>query len=113
MLERKHRFHGYTSLKKTYPKTKSVRGSYISLRYVVRSGGKPFRVAVVVGKKVHKSAVKRNRIRRRVFEAIRTSKNIPESTDLIFNIYSEQVAEMEFSVLVEQINDLLSKVTKL
>jgi ribonuclease P protein component len=111
MLDRKHRFHGYSSLKKVYPKTKSVRGSYISLRYANRPVSKPYRVAVVVGKKIHKSAVKRNRIRRRVYEAIRQS-DIPESTDLIFNIYSDQVAEIDFKQLSEQINDLLSKVTK-
>jgi ribonuclease P protein component len=112
MLDRKHRFHGYSSLKNVYPKTTSVRGSYISLRYANRPEHRPYRVAVVVGKKVHKSAVKRNRIRRRLYEAIRLSTNIPESTDLIFNVYSDQVAEMDFKLLSEQINDLLSKVTK-
>ena len=110
MLDRKHRFHGYSSLKKVYPKTKSIRGSYISLRYAQRLPGRPYRVAVVVGKKIHKSAVKRNRIWLRVYEAIRISGCIPESTDLIFNVYSEQVADLEFSRLEEQIKDLLNKV---
>jgi ribonuclease P protein component len=111
MLDRKQRFHGYSSLKKVYPQTKSIRGSYISLRYVARPTTKPNRVAVVVGKKVHKSAVKRNRIRRRIYEAIRVSDKMPVSTDLIFNVYSEQVSEIEFSHLREQIDELLTKIT--
>ncbi len=108
MLDRKHRFHGYSSLKKVYPKTTSVRGSFISLRYLRTN--RPYRVAVVVGKKVHKSAVKRNRIRRRVYEAIRLSNQLPESTDLIFNVYSDQVIDLDFAKLREQIDELLAKV---
>ena len=112
MLERKHRFHGYSSLKKVYPKTKTIRGGFVSLRYAERPPGKPYRVAVVVGRKVHKSAVKRNRIRRRIYEAVRMSHSIPSSTDLIFNVYSDQLAEIEYKKLQEQINELLTKVSQ-
>ncbi len=111
MLARQHRFHGYNSLKKVYPKSKSLRGSMISLRYTDRSP-KSYRVAVVVSKKVSKSAVKRNRIRRRVYEAIRLSGSIPPSTDLIFNVYSDQVAEIDFKNLQDQLNELLLKVNQ-
>lgn len=111
MLKRQNRFHGYSSLSKTYPKTKVIRGSFVSLRYAFRQPGRPYRVAVVVAKKVHKSAVKRNRIRRRIYEIVRTS-DIPASIDLIFNVYSDQVAEVESKELNKQINDLLSKIPK-
>ena len=67
---------------------------------------------MVVGKKVHKSAVKRNRIRRRIFEAVRTSELIPPSTDLIFLVYNDQVADMEYEQLRTQIDGLLSKLNK-
>lgn len=112
MLERKHRFHGYSSVKKVYPRTKSVRGGLVSLRYAGRSPGRPFRVAVVVGKKVHKSAVKRNRIRRRIYEVVRKSRHIPDSTDLIFSAYSDQIAEMSSKELDAQINELLEKASE-
>ena len=112
MLERQNRFHGYTSLRKTYTRTKSVRGAFVSLRYAERYQNRPYRVAVVVARKVHKSAVKRNRIRRRIYEIIRTSKYIPQSTDLIFTVYSDKVAEMDALELKKQIEDLLTKVIK-
>jgi ribonuclease P protein component len=71
MLSRTHRFHGYGSLKKVYANGKSVRGGLIGLKYLA-GGSKPYRVAVVVSKKVHKSAVVRNRIRRRLYVAVLT-----------------------------------------
>lgn len=112
MLTRQHRFHGYNSLRKIYPRTKTVRGSLISLRYHQRDAGRPYRVAVVVAKRVHKLAVKRNRIRRRIYEIVRQSENIPPSTDLIFSVYSDRVADIGADELKEQIEGLLTKVAK-
>jgi ribonuclease P protein component len=112
MLKRQHRFHGYSSLQKTYPRTKIIRGNFVSLRYVYRLPGKPYRVAVVVGRKVNKSAVKRNRIRRRIYEVVRTSTSIPLSIDLIFNVYSDQTATIEAKELTKQINELIEKIPK-
>jgi ribonuclease P protein component len=111
MINRKHRFHGHASINKVYPKTKIIRGSLVSLRYAKRPPNKPYRIAVVVGRKVNKSAVKRNRIRRRLYETVRTSDMIPASTDLIFNVYSDQLAEIDYLKLKQQIKDLLNKVS--
>ena len=112
MLNRRHRFHGYGSLRRVYSRSQNVRGSLISLRYASRGPGKPYRVAVVVGKKVHKSAVKRNRIRRRIYENVRNSTYVPASTDLIITVYNEQVADIPASELEDQVNQLLQKVTQ-
>ncbi len=109
MLNRQHRFHGYGSLRRVYSNGNSARGSLVSLRYAMRKDNKPYRVAVVVGRKVHKSAVKRNRIRRRLYEIIRRSNDVPESTDLIFTVYSDRVAEIPATELETMINDLLVK----
>jgi ribonuclease P protein component len=111
MLTRSHRFHGYGSLRSTYTHGQTVRGSLVSLRYALRSNGKPYRVAVVVSRKVHKSAVIRNRIRRRIYELVRQSQAVPPSTDLIFMVFSDQVATIEAERLNSIINELLSKVT--
>ncbi len=105
MLKRSHRFHGYGSLRRTYSHGQTVRGSLISLRYGSRPAGKPYRVAVVVSRKVHKSAVVRNRIRRRVYEWMRQSETVPLATDLIFTVFSDQVATLG----AEQLNSLLSE----
>jgi len=111
MLTRSHRFHGYGSLRRTYSHGQTVRSSLISLRYTSRSAGKPYRVAVVVSRKVHKSAVVRNRIRRRVYEFVRQSETVPQATDLIFTVFSEQVASLEAERLNTIISELLTKVS--
>jgi ribonuclease P protein component len=110
MITRKHRFHGYGSVNAVYRQSSSVRGPLISLRYAQRDAAKPYRVAVVVSKKVHKSAVVRNRIRRRLYEAVRLQNDtIPAGTDLVFTVFSEKVAIMESPELTKAIDDLLQK----
>lgn len=110
MFTKKNRFHGYGSLKGVYSRGKSVRGTMISLKFSLRDPGRPYRVAVVVSKKVSKSAVKRNRIRRRVYENVRLSEvPILPGTDLVFTIFSDQVAELESAKLQKQIDELLKK----
>lgn len=110
MFSKSHRFHGYGSLKGVYSRGQTVRGSLISLKYAKRGPAKPYRVAVVVSKKVSKSAVKRNRIRRRVYEQVRLAgNNIAPGTDLVFTIFSDQIAELEAPKLQKQILELLQK----
>jgi ribonuclease P protein component len=111
MLGRSHRFHGYNSLRNVYQRGLNVRGPLISLKHGQRDLGRPYRVAVVVSKKVHKSAVKRNRIRRRVYECVRRQDSqIKGGNDLVFTVFSDQVAEMEAPKLQQLIDSLLAKV---
>lgn len=110
MFSKSHRFHGYGSLKGVYQRGQSVRGSLLSLKYAKRDSAKPYRVAVVVSKKVSKSAVKRNRIRRRIYEQVRQSEiKIRPGTDLVFTVFSDKVAETEAQKLQKSINELLQK----
>ncbi len=110
MLRQAHRFHGYGSLKGVYQRGKGVRGSLISLKYGSRDATKPYRVAVVVSRKVHKSAVVRNRIRRRIYEHVRhADASIAPGTDLVFTVFSEQVAELPAPKLESMVADLLGK----
>lgn len=109
MLSRSHRFHGYGSLRRTYNSGNTARGSLISLKFDQRPEGKSYRVAVVVSRKVHKSAVIRNRIRRRVYEVIRTSDLVPQESDLIFTVFSDRVAEIDIKELNACVNELLNK----
>jgi len=111
MLTRFHRFHGYGSLRRAYSGGQTVRGQFINLRFLARPGNKPYRVGVVVSRKVHKSAAIRNRIRRRIYECVRNSEHIPPATDIIFTVFSDQVANIEAKQLSSIINELLSKVT--
>ena len=109
MLTRSHRFHGYGSLRRTYSHGQTARGPLMGLRFAPRPAGKPYRVAIVVSRKVHKSAVVRNRIRRRVYELVRQSDIVPPATDLIFTVFSDQVASLEISQLNTIMNELLTK----
>jgi ribonuclease P protein component len=112
MFSRRHRFHGYNSLRTVYQHGKSVRGPLLSLKFAQREAGRPYRVAVVVSRKVHKSAVIRNRIRRRVYEGVRRSDSqIGGGTDLVFTVFSDQAAELPAAKLQKIIDDLLTKTT--
>lgn len=94
MISRTHRFRGHNSLSFAYQHGKTVRGRFINLKYAHNPRRSSFRAAVVVSKKVHKSAVVRNRIRRRIFELVRTSAESSLPYDLIFSVFDPAVAEM-------------------
>lgn len=105
-----HRFHGYGSLRSVYQRGQNVRGSLVSLKFTQRGSGRSYRVAVVVSRKVSKSAVVRNRIRRRIYEIIRQADaRITPGTDLVFTVFNEQVAELESLKLQIMIDELLQK----
>ena len=71
MLSYKNRFHGHGSLRYVYSNGESVRTQKIVVKFTRNPYRKESRFAVVVSKKVLKSAVGRNRIRRRIYEIIR------------------------------------------
>jgi ribonuclease P protein component len=110
MIARLHRFHGHRSLRGVYARGQTVRGSLVSLKFAQRDPKFPFRMAVVVSRKVHKSAVVRNRIRRRIYEINRRkAEQISSGTDLVYTVYGSDVATMESSALEAQIAELLDK----
>lgn len=113
MIAQRHRFHGHNSLKMVYQRGNSVRGSMIGLKYLDRPPGKPYRVAVVVSRKVSKSAVKRNRIRRRVYEICRQADpSLTNSKDLVFTAFGDKLADMPAPELQKNVSDLLRKAAK-
>ena len=108
MLAQRYRFHGYNALNFAHKQGSIVRGQQLSLKYVKNERRSTYRVAVVVSKKVSKSAVVRNRIRRRVYEAVRAY-TVNESYDLIFMIYSVDVATLPTELLQKTIQQQLKK----
>ena len=109
MLSKKYRFHSRGGVMYTYAHGKTIRAPKLSLVHNVNSRGFQ-RFAVVVSKKVEKTAVGRNRIRRRVYEAIRTEfSNAPKKKDYIFVVYSKDIAYMDFSELRSLVNSLFSQ----
>jgi ribonuclease P protein component len=109
MLTRSHRFHGHTSLNFVYKHGETVRGQQVALRYVRNQRRDTYRVAVIVSRKVHKSAVARNRVRRRIYEVIRTGPVITEPYDLVVTIFSETIIDLESGELAKLVTGLLQK----
>ena len=106
MILRTHRFHGHNSLTFVYAKGSSFRASNMSLRVVLNQRRQAYRCAVVVSKKTSKSAVVRNRIRRRIFEQIRLNgEKIQKPWDIVVTVHSDQVAQ----VTSDELNTTLKK----
>lgn len=110
MIGRKNRFRGYNSLRFVYQKGRTVRGPMSSLKFVQNSRRSSYRLAIVVSKKVNKSAVKRNRIRRRLYEAFRQRESeIKQPYDMVLTVFHEQMAEIPASDLQKIVDDQLKQ----
>lgn len=84
MLSSRYRFHGHGSLRFVYSRGTVSRSRYFVCKSVGNARRMQPRVAVVVSKKVIKSAVKRNRIRRRLYEVVRHEmEKIDEKNDIV------------------------------
>lgn len=109
MLNKRYRFHSRGGVRYVYKHGKTVRTSKMSLVFVPNERGFT-RVAVVVSKKVNKTAVGRNRIRRRVYEVIRKNFDLlPKKTDYIFVIFSPDVLKMPQNELEKSLGGLVEE----
>jgi ribonuclease P protein component len=110
MISRNNRFHGRASIQRLYKNSKMVRSGSFGLRYAQNPRRNEYRLAVVVSRKVSKSAVVRNRIRRRIYEYVRIlSTSFDGPTDLLLTVYDESVAEMPTEALRQEVTKLLQK----
>lgn len=109
MLGRKNRFHGYNSVLPVYRQAQTVRADGCSLHYRLNPRRKSYRLAVVVSKKVAKSAVQRNRIRRRVYEVVRASLHIEQPYDLIVTVFDADFATQPADKVTKTIINLFTK----
>lgn len=72
------------------------------------------RFCVIISKKIDKSAVKRNRLRRQIYEAIRL--NLKENQDVpieksdIALILKKSVQEKDFAAFKDDIKNIISKI---
>ena len=91
MLAQKYRFHGHGSLRFVYSKGQVSRTKYFICKTTQNKRRTEPRIAVVISKKVIKSAVKRNRVRRRLYETIRARlPDLIESSDIVFVVVSPE-----------------------
>lgn len=110
MIAKRFRFHGYGALKFVYSKGSVVRARSLALKYIPNNRRTDSRLAVVVSKKVAKRAPQRNRIRRRVYEAVRREwGNLNHPYDMVLTVFDERIATMSSNELQKTIIDLLSQ----
>ena len=110
MISKIHRFHGYGSLNYLYRHGSVVRGPLCSIKYLDNPKRNTYRLAVVVSKKVHKSAVVRNRIRRRIFEVVRHHEDkLNNPHDIVITVFHESIATIPHEELKTMIRTQLSQ----
>lgn len=110
MISRAYRFHGHGSLNYLHRNGTVVRNSYALLKQVSNKRRQTSRVAVVVSKKVTKSAVARNRIRRRVYEIIRRHwEVVPAQVDFMVTILSAETSRVPAEQLEKAVLQLFRR----
>jgi ribonuclease P protein component len=108
MLTKRLRFHGHGSLRFLYKNADAHRSRLFTVKAITNPHRKNSRFSVVVSKKVHKSAVGRNRIRRRIYEVIRNEQpHITTTHDVAIIVTSGEVLALPHDELVKSLRDLL------
>jgi ribonuclease P protein component len=93
-----------------YGNGKAVRSQLFTIKYVPNTHRKHPRFSVVVSKKVIKSAVGRNRIRRRLYEYLRTNiERLTGTYDIVIICTSAELRTLPYAQIAEQLDQLFSK----
>lgn len=110
MIPAAHRFHGHNSLRYVYTNGKAVRSQALTLKWVPNDRRTKSRISIVVSKKVIKGAVGRNRIRRRLYEYVRTNLDRMSGVhDLVLIVTSPDFRTLPYSELSEIVDQLFIK----
>lgn len=110
MINKKHRFHGRKSIKLALDSGKRRNSRVLSIRIIDNHKSQYSRAAIIISKKVFKLAVKRNRVRRRIYEILR--QELPRCrrvVDMVVVVYSSKVWDMTSSELRNEIEPILYK----
>lgn len=82
----------------------------MALRYVYNPRQSTYRLAVIVSRKIHKSAVQRNRVRRRLYAIVQSLEpQLTEACDLVLTVYSDQVVNLPPDELTDLVTRLFAK----
>lgn len=93
-----------------YSNGKAVRSQLFTIKYVSNSHRRNPRFSVVVSKKVIKSAVGRNRIRRRLYEYVRTHiENLSGVYDVVIICTSAELRTLPYAEISSQLDTLFEK----
>ena len=110
MIPAPFRFHGHNSLRYVYTNGKAVRSQPLTIKWVINTHRSKPRFSVVVSKKVIKSAIGRNRIRRRIYEYLRVNINsFNDVYDIVVICTSPDLKDIPYTELKGQLDALLEK----
>ena len=110
MLGSRFRFHGHGSLRYVFKNGDTFRYRCFTIRVSKNRFRAASRFSVSVSKKIYKSAVKRNRIRRRIYEVIRLSEQQPDRRyDVVVIVVSQDVLTMSTEDLQSSLSQLLKE----
>jgi len=110
MIGRTNRFHGRAGIVRVQRTGQLVRSGPLALRFGPNPRLASYRLAVVVSRKVSKSAVVRNRIRRRLYARVRilfSSLAVPY--DMVLMAYDERLATMAPADLDAEVAKIMQK----
>ena len=108
MIPFKNRFHGHKSLGYVYKNGEAIRSHLLTVKFIANPHRSDSRIAVVISKKTLKSAVRRNQIRRRVYEVVRLI--LPKFKgiyDITFIISNSEIINLTHDELTDQISELI------
>lgn len=108
MLKKINRFQGNRALMSVVKKGQSTYDQNIKLKYIKNPNQANSKFAVVVSKKVSKSAVVRNKIRRRIYHSLKSEIDTNKGLFVIF-IYSDNFKSIKFNQLQTIIEGLFYK----
>jgi ribonuclease P protein component len=110
MISKQHRFHGLNSLRFAYRRGTTVRGPLFAVKVAQNPRRDTYRAAVVISRKVNKSAVARNRMRRRLYESLRALEDdIDGPYDIVISVFQSDVLSAPAGSLNSQLRRQLAK----
>jgi ribonuclease P protein component len=111
MLAYKNRFHNRGRIKYVHAHGNNIGGQKIGLVVLETPHHKTdSRFAIIVSKKILKSAVGRNRIRRRLYEVIHLQlPQITTKADVLVRVYSKDVIDTPHQELATEVAKLFKK----
>lgn len=107
MLKQENRFRGNKAINAVIKKGISNYDQNIKLKYILNPNQKHPKFAVIVSKKISKSAAVRNRIRRRIYSSFKPYLN--EKGLFVVFIYSDSFKNTKFSTIEAIMNNLFRK----
>lgn len=111
MIPFNNRFHGHSSLNFVYRNGRSFHSRLFTIKVILNPKRNNSRAAVVVSKKVLKSAVRRNRVRRQIYEYISTNlfPNLNNNYDIAVIVLSGELFTAPQSEIFNQLNQLFDQ----